>query len=917
MSVQNMAQVVTINPTFATQNDQVTIFFDASKGNKELIGQNVVYAHTGVITNLSATPTSWKYVQGNWGTDDAKVKMTKIGTNLFSLTYTIKTFYAVPINENVLKLAFVFRNQAGTLVGRESDGADIFVTIGDGSFQAKFDIEKSQLLSIGDTIKIKAVTSKKANLKLYKNGVVVGSSANDSILTLTQPALASGYGKYKYIFEATYNGNTLRDTMYVIVRGSPAIASTPIGIKDGINYISDTSVILQIYAPLKNFIYVWGDHSGWELDPKYYMNMTPNGQRFWVQINGLVPGKEYRFQYVIDQQLLKVADIYADKLLDGNNDNYIPTITYQDLISYPKNKTSEYVSVFQTAQTNFNWQFSNSFSKPAVEKLLIYELHLRDFLSRHDFQTLIDTLNYIQGLGMNAIELMPINEFEGNESWGYNPAFYFAVDKYYGTKNAFKSLVDECHKRGIAVIMDMVLNHSFGQSPMVRMYFDGSTGKPSTDNPWFNVSDKHPYGVGYDFNHESLATQKFVDSVLRYWLEEYKIDGYRFDLSKGFTQKDTYGNVGAWGAYDAGRIAIWKRIIDKVRTYNSSNPYMILEHFADNSEEKVLAEYGFLVWGNLNNSFNEATMGYVSTSDLSWGNYKTRNWSVPNLVTYAESHDEERLMFKNITYGNSNGNYSTKNLTTALKRNEMAMCFLIPLQGPKMIWQFGELGYDVSIDFNGRVGNKPIKWEYFINSSRKRLHDVIATLTYLKQTQPSYSSSSYNYNVSTAVKLYKVTDSTLNTICVGNFNVKMDSIVPIFHHVGVWYNLFKNDSILVTDINQKIVLNAGEYQFLTDKKLTLPFVITSINEINSTEYNFEVYPNPSNEDINIEWDNQSNEKVEIVLVDLLGRKVFEKSIQVNNGFINLNRAELNIKPGTYILKFQQGKLIRQTKVITL
>ena len=77
--------------------------------------------------------------------------------------------------------------------------------------------------------------------------------------------------------------------------------------------------------------------------------------------------------------------------------------------------------------------------KVAKEKLFIYELLLRDFVARHDFQTLKDTLNYLQNLGVNAIELMPVNEFEGNESWGYNPAFYFAVDKYYGSKNAFKS----------------------------------------------------------------------------------------------------------------------------------------------------------------------------------------------------------------------------------------------------------------------------------------------------------------------------------------------------------------------------------------------------------------------------------------------------------------------------------------------
>ena len=906
------AQVVTITPSFATQNDQVTILFDASKGNKALLGQTVVYAHTGVITNLSSSATAWKYVQGNWGTDDAKVKMTKVGANLFSLTYTINTFYNVPNSETVLKLAFVFRNQAGSLVGREADGTDIFVAIGSGSFQARFDIEKAQLLSISDTLKIKAITSKKASLRLLQNGNAIQTITNDSILQLSIPAASLSYGKFKYIFEATYNGNTKRDTMYALVRSVPPTVVAPAGTKDGINYISDTSIVLQIFAPYKNFIYVWGDHSNWELDPKFMMNRTPDGARYWIQLNGLIPNKEYRFQYLIDQAQIKIADIYADKLLDANNDAYIPAITYPNLIPYPKNNTTEYVSVFQTAQPKFNWQHSATFKKPAKEKLFIYELLLRDFIARHDFETLKDTLNYLQKLGVNAIELMPVNEFEGNESWGYNPAFYFAVDKYYGSKNAFKSFIDECHRRGIAVIIDMVLNHSFGQSPMVRMYADGS-GRPTANNPWFNVNDKHPYGVGYDFNHESTATQKFADSVLRYWIEDYKVDGYRFDLSKGFTQKDTYGNVGAWGQYDATRIAIWNRIYNKVRSYDST-AYLILEHFADNSEEKELAQKGFMLWGNLNHNFSEATMGYVNTSDLSWGNYKYRTWTVPHLVTYAESHDEERLMFKNLTYGNTGVNYSAKNLNTALKRNEMAMCFLIPLQGPKMIWQFGELGYDISIDFNGRVGNKPVRWDYFADAARKRLYEVTALLGYLKNNEPAFSSPNYVYNTTNSMKVYKVTHSTLNAVVVGNFDVKTDSTSPIFPHLGKWYALFSDDSITVTDLNQKVVLGAGKYVFWLDKKINKPFQLTGIaSNPSEKEDEIFIYPNPAHQEIFINFKNREAELVQVKILNALGEMVKQAQFDAPTENIALNL--INLTPGIYQIQIIKGLKITTKKII--
>lgn len=908
------AQVVVLNPAFATQNDQVTVIFDASKGNKALLGQSVVYAHTGVITNLSATPTSWKYVQGTWGTDDAKVKMTNIGNNLFSISYKINTFYSVPVGENILKLAFVFRNLNGSIVGRESDGSDIFVAISNGSFQARFETSNAQLKKTTQSFTIKAVTSAKASLNLYKNNILLSSLTNDSVISYTEPANTNSIGRINYIIEAFKNGNSYRDTIYVMYVGGPNIADAPIGTKDGVNYISDTSVIIQLHAPAKEYGFVVGDFNNWEFEGNSFMNKSPSGEKLWLRINGIEKGKNYRFQYVIDSTQIRIADPYSEVVLDQNNDPYIPQITYPNLLSFPVGKATEYVSVFNTNKENFQWQYSDNFIRPAKEKLFIYELHLRDFIARHDFQTLKDSISYLKKLGVNAIELMPINEFEGNESWGYNPSFYFAVDKYYGTKEAMKIFVDECHKLGIAVILDMVLNHSFGQSPMVRLYFDKTTNKPTANNPWFNQSDLHPFGVGYDFNHESNATKNFVDTVLKFWLKEYKIDGFRFDLSKGFTQKNTGSNVSAWGAYDASRIALWKRIYNKIRTYDSTS-YLILEHFAENTEEKELANYGFLLWGNLNYNFNEATMGYTSTSSLAWADYKNRTWNESNVVVYAESHDEERLMYKNTQFGNSSGTYSTKNINTALKRMEAAMCFLIPLQGPKMLWQFEELGYDFSIDYNGRVGNKPIRWDYLQIPNRKRLSEVISTLAWLKNTQPSYSSSNYTYSVTGGMKVYKVNDSNLNTVCVANFNIKTDSIIPTFQHTGWWYDVFTNDSIFVDDVLLKIVIGPGVYKFYLDKKLNNPITITSVNSRNN-DFGVEVYPNPSTNEITVNWD-ASNESLFIEIYDLLGKLVFHKNVNNNFGSETFSHAELQLASGTYILKCNQGKNTSQTKIIIL
>jgi 1,4-alpha-glucan branching enzyme len=400
--------------------------------------------------------------------------------------------------------------------------------------------------------------------------------------------------------------------------------------KDGINYNSSSSVTLVLHAPYKNYVFTTGDFTGWRISDKGYMKKTPDAERYWIQIDGLESRKEYRFQYLVDNEIY-IADPYADKVLDPWNDSSITAETYPGLIPYPKDTASGIVSVLQTSQVPYTWK-TTDYTLPEKSKLTIYELLIRDFVAKHDFKTLTDTLSYLDDLGINAIELMPVSEFEGNLSWGYNPSFYFAPDKYYGPKNDMKAFVDSCHKRGIAVIMDIVLNHCMGQSPFVQLFLDHYASDQiymKIPNPWFNASSPNPvYKWGADFNHESTSTQQLVDRVNAYWLTEYKIDGFRFDFTKGFTN-----TVGDGSAYDASRIAILKRMAGKIWSVNPE-AYIILEHFAQDAEEKELAEYGMMLWGNKNHDYSEAAMGY--SSDLTTASYLGRGWTVPNLAYVQE-----------------------------------------------------------------------------------------------------------------------------------------------------------------------------------------------------------------------------------------------------------------------------------------
>ena len=589
----------------------------------------------------------------------------------------------------------------------------------------------------------------------------------------------------------------------------------PAAAKDGVVFINNgTSAIITLFAPAKTSVAVIGDFNNWSFTASP-MKKANNGETWWIQIDNLNPNTEYSYQFLVNGNL-KVADPYCEKILDEANDKYISAGTYQNLMSYPTGKTTGIVSVMQANQPTYTWK-NNSFLRPEKNSLIIYELLIRDFTIEHNYASTLQKLDYLIGLGINAIELMPVNEFEGNLSWGYNPSFYFAPDKYYGTKTALQNFIDECHGKGIAVILDMVLNHSFGQSPMVQMYFDGT--KPTSNSPWFNTDAKHPYNVGYDFNHESAATKYFAKNVIKFWMQNYKIDGFRFDLSKGFTQNAS-NNDASFSALDASRIAIWKEYNNYIKSIDPTNFYVILEHFADAAEEKILADEGMMLWANLNYNMNEATMGWLSNSDFSWG-FSTKHGfgKSENLVSFGESHDEERLNYKNITYGNFSGSYVIKgNLPTTLKRQELAAAFLFSIPGPKMIWQFGELGYDISIDYNQRTGDKPIRWDYYTDVNRKALYDAYARFIKLKKSNYIFNTANVNYNLTGGVKYIKLTEGANIVVVVGNFDVINQTSNIDFGSAGVWFDAVGN-GISLSNATYSATLVPGEYHIFSKTAL--------------------------------------------------------------------------------------------------
>lgn len=926
-------QTPTISPAFFHHNDLITVTYDVS--GTSLVGLTKAYIWVWIPGPNLNSKFNINPASANPGLTDvdgpAGPRFTKIidgPKTLFRITFRPSDFFTQPISSY---------SQIGMLLkGNDwSNGqtADHVATFWNGEYTLQLTTPATQPLFVsnGQTIPIRAVASENSDFTLLKDNLPVTVQNNatefhfDLLVTET-----SGGAELKIM--AT-NGTVTEEVEFqYLISGSSPTQPRPSGIIPGINYNTDPSrVTLCLWAPGKSSVFAFGDFSDWKVKAEYLM--WRDGEFFWIELTDLVPGEEYAFQYLVNQTL-KVADPYADKILDPD-DEFIPENTYPGIMPFPtKAKNSQWyynrLSVFQTNQVPYPWQ-TVSYQRPPKESLVIYEALIRDLFEEpnRNYQSLIDTLGYFKRLGINAIELMPIMEFNGNKSWGYNPTFMFAPDKYYGTKNKLKEFIDKAHEMDIAVILDIALNHQDIPNTYAMLDFNFSAFKPNPTNLWFNETAKHPFNVFFDMNHESPYTQAFVDTVCHYWLNEYKVDGFRFDLSKGFTQKNTGSDVGAWSAYDATRVALIKRMADKIWTH-SPDAFIILEHFGENSEERELAQYrmgedkGMLFWGNMNYSYNQTTMGYADGSDFSGVYHGSRGWGVPHLIGYMESHDEERNMFRNLSYGNSTASYSVKNLPTALYRMRGAATVFYTIPGPKMIWQFGELGFEFSINHcaNGtisedcRLAEKPVVWHYQADFNRQQLFNHIRDLLRLRSLYDVFTEGDASLQVSNSSLVKQITlrnkpytstpvnTDDMNAQIVVNFDVVPREVTIEFPHQGTWFDYYRHGLEVNVTGPFQVTLYPGEYKLFTDVQISNT-LITGIEPELFTGKPI-IYPNPAGEVFSIESAEPINK---VQLFSIHGQLVKPERLD------ELNWSTTGLTPGIYLAVIETSRGIYHQRVI--
>lgn len=931
----SFAQVVTVSPSTFEIDDQITITVDISNTTDTdcngMNNPNKVYMHAGIGNAANAFGFD---VVGNWGQDDGVGEMVFIGNGKYVLTFTPSTYFTLTAQEiaDVTQMGMVFRNETGSMELKDDGCEDFFIPVGLFQLNLTAPTDAATFVTAGNSLSITATTTLDADYTLKANGVTINTQNNTSSYSFSPTVNETT----TFELSATSGSDSQSVIFSAVVTPTVTQQQIPAGIKEGINYddADNTKVTLAVKAPNKDYIYVAGSFNNYQYSNNYLMKRdTFDQDLYWIEITGLTPGQYYHYQYwIVDEStpltspaIVKTADPYSTVVLSPFDDGEISN--YPNIPTYPAGQDRE-VTLIQPGATPYNWVVDN-FTKPKKEDLVVYEVLVRDFDADRSYQNLIDRINYFKNLKINAIQLMPVMEFDGNETWGYNTAFHMALDKFYGTPDKFKEFIDLCHQNGIAVILDIALNHATGRNPLVRMWMDDPDGDgwggPSSENPYFNTVPQHDYNVFNDFNHQSSMTQNYTKRVVEHWIEEYKIDGFRWDLTKGFTQNCGPGSSpGCTDLYQGDRVDVLKSYADHSWFVDPTH-YVIFEHLGSDGEEQQWANYrlnestpkGIMMWGKMTTEYTDVVQGFGA--NLARATHMSRGFNGPRLMMYPESHDEERIMYEAVTFGNQgNSQHNVRNLNIALKRMASMGAISFTLPGPKMMWHFASLGMDDSIWTcrNGTVqpGNDDCKLDtkpqpqwaenWMSDPDRKNVYDTWSRLIELKINEDVFEGDFVLEGQSPNVRVY-IFDNNLpnsqlkNVVILANFNISDQNIIPNFPYGGTWYDLMTDTPYNVSSTTAPIAIPAGEFRIFGNQPSTLS------DEQIIRDPSFVMYPNPVENELRL---NKRTQKV--VVYSLQGKRValFEGDFAENESF-NLS----NLASGLYILKAQtdKGQVIRK------
>ena len=465
----------------------------------------------------------------------------------------------------------------------------------------------------------------------------------------------------------------------------------------------------QLFAPYNKAVALIGSFSAWEDIP---MQQGEDGYfRAQVELEDGTYHYKFRVQskswFVEPDEWLEVVDPYATDIDNSTQNGVVQIKNGQKIVD------------------TYIWKHDNK-PLPSDRELVIYELHVADFSGgepdryvRGKYKHVVEKLDFLADLGINAIELMPLKEYPGDYGWGYNPRYFFAAESSYGSTDELKNLIDECHARGIRVIMDGIYNHSESSSPLTQIDHDY----------WYHHSPRDPdnnWGpeFNYDFYDENLDVKPawtFIGDVVRYWIEEYHVDGIRYDAARQIANYDFMHWIVAETKKTAG-----------VRPF-----YNIAEHIPETTS---ITNVDGPMDGCWHDSFRSVITGHICGDMFDIEQLKDvidckrkGFMGATNVVNYLTNHDHNHILAEL-------GNRNIFN-DEAFKRAKLGAAILMTAVGVPLIWmgeEFGECKHNTQ-------EQAKVEWALLDNDLNRELFEYYKGLIHLRKNNQALYAENINF----------------------------------------------------------------------------------------------------------------------------------------------------------------------------
>ncbi|MFB2917054.1 alpha-amylase family glycosyl hydrolase [Aerosakkonema funiforme] len=541
-----------------------------------------------------------------------------------------------------------------------------------------------------------------------------------------------------------------------------------------------STIEFTLFAPYNKGAALIGNFSDWQEIP---MQKGEDGYfRTQMELEDGVYEYKFRIQskswFFEPDQWVDIIDPYAT---DVDESKGVGTVTIKD---------------GQRIVDSYVWKHDDK-PLPADRELVIYELHVADFSGgepdryvRGKYKHVVEKLDYLCELGINAIELMPVKEYPGDYSWGYNPRYFFATETSYGTTDELKNLIDECHARGIRVIMDGIFNHSEASCPLTQIDHDY----------WYHHSPRDPdnnWGPEFNYEHydEKLGIKpawQFIGETVRFWIQEYHIDGIRYDAARQIANYDFMHWI----------------VAEAKKTAGAKPFYNIAEHIP---ETPTITNFDGPMDGCWHDSYRFCLIEHIcgDTFDLerlkdAIDGKRQGFMGATNVVNYLSNHDQKRVMVElaNRTIFDDE----------AFKRAKLGAAILMTSVGVPMLWMGEEFG-----DYKPKtIDPTKIEWALLGNDLNRGLFEYYKGLINLRKNNHALYTENIDFfheNAEAKVLAYtRWNDEGSRIVVVANFsdNYLAGYTVPNFPADGTWHEWTYDHDI--ESGNGQIIIDLPEYE---------------------------------------------------------------------------------------------------------